>query len=116
MQTYGLREANESERAAAIHFVSRFSDRPDTLRFPEISFMESDAYGRVMLFLRVLHSDGLEEPLLVVFKRIDADGGYLSGPKSILRVRASSFYAGLEHHKVRNSWECPPDAEAAFPD
>ena len=115
MLSYCIREATESERTAAVDFISRFSYRPDTLRDPEISFMETDSYGRVMLFLRVLHDDGLEEPLLVVFKRIDADGGYLSGPKSILRVRAASFYAGLEHHKVRNSWECPPDAEKAFP-
>ena len=112
MLSYGGREATSSERKAAVDFISRFSDQPETLRFPEIAVLEMDTYGRVMLFLRVLHSDGLEEPLLIVFKQIDGDGGYLCGPKSILRVRATSFYAGLEHHKVRNSWECPPDTES----
>jgi hypothetical protein len=51
---------------------------------------------------------------LIIFKEIHPDGGYLAGPKSILRVRAASFYAGIEHHKTRTSWECPPDAEPRF--
>jgi hypothetical protein len=111
MLTYGGREAQAHERAAVMEFVSRFSQRPEPLRFPEIAVLETDAYGRVMVFLRVLHEDGLEEPLLVAFKEIYPDGGYLAGPKSILRVRAASYSAGLEHHKVRNSWGCPPDAD-----
>lgn len=114
MLTYGGREAAESERIACRNFISRFSQQPEELRFPEIAVLETDAYGRVLVFLRVLHADGLEEPLLIVFKQIMPDGEYLAGPKSILRVRAASFYAGLEHHKTRNSWECPPDAEPRF--
>ena len=110
MLTYGGREAQAHERAAVMEFISRFSQQPETLRFPEIAVLETDAYGRVMVFLRVLHEDGLEEPLLIAFKKIQPDGGYLAGPKSVLCVRAASFYAGLEHHKVRNSWDCPPDA------
>ncbi|NLI53582.1 MAG: hypothetical protein GX417_04580 [Clostridiales bacterium] len=114
MLSYGGREADASEREAAVGFVSRFSDRPETLRFPEVAVLEKDGYGRVMVLIRVLHEDGLEEPLLVAFKEIRPDGGYTAGPKSILRVRESSFYAGLEHHKTRNSWDCPPDAEPRF--
>ncbi len=114
MLTYGGREATAAERAAVTDFVYRFSQRPETLRFPEIAVLETDGYGRVMVFLRVLHEDGLEEPLLVIFKQMDETGSYLAGPKSILRVRAASYYAGIEHHKTRNSWECPPDAEPDF--
>lgn len=114
MLTYGGREALKHERDAAVDFVSRFSDQPETLRFPEIAVLETDAYGRVLVFLRVLHADGLEEPLLIAFKEIRSDGGYLAGPKAVLRARAASFYAGLEHHKTRNSWECPPDAQPRF--
>ncbi len=109
--TYGGREATQAERTAASDFISRFSDRPETLSFPEIAVLDTDSYGRILVFLRVLHADGLEEPLLVVFKAISSDGGYLAGPKSILRVREASFYAGIEHHKTRNSWECPPDVD-----
>ena len=114
MLSFGGREANDMERAAVQDFVSRFSQRPETLCFPEIAVLETDGYGRVMVFLRVLHEDGLEEPLLIIFKQIGSDGGYLAGPKSILRVRVASFYAGIEHHKTRNSWECPPDSEPDF--
>lgn len=111
MLTYGGRTANEFERTAAVDFISHFAQEPATLTFPEIAVLESDGYGRVLLFLRVKYPGGLEEPFLVIFKELHADGSYLAGPKSILRVREASFYAGLEHHKVRNSWECPPDAE-----
>jgi len=114
MLNYGGREAHDFERAAAVDFISHFAQEPETLAFPEIAVLETDGYGRVMIFLRVKHESGLEEPFLVVFKEIRADGGYLAGPKSILRVREASFYAGLEHHKVRNSWECPLDAEPSF--
>lgn len=114
MLSYGGREASHAERTAVTDFISRFSQRPETLRFPEIAVLETDGYGRVMVFLRVLHEDGLEEPLLLIFKQIGVDGSYLAGPKSILRVRAASFYAGIEHHKTRNSWECPLDAEPDF--
>lgn len=114
MLTYGGREATQPEREAAQDFVSRFSEHPETLRFPEIAVLEKDGYGRVMVFIRVLHPDGLEEPLLIAFKEIHPDGSYLAGPKSVLRARAASFYAGLEHHKTRNSWECPLDAEPQF--
>lgn len=110
MLTYGGRQPQAYEREAAIDFVSRFSDRPETLSYPEIAVLETDGYGRVMVFLRVLHGDGLEEPLLISFQQIRPDGGYTAGPKAILRVREASFYAGLEHHKTRNSWECPPDS------
>lgn len=114
MLTYGGREATAAEKAAVMDFVSHFSQRPETLLFPEVAVLEKDGYGRVMVFLRVLHEDGLEEPLLIIFKQLDETGRYLAGPKSILRVRAASFYAGIEHHKTRNSWECPPDAEPDF--
>ena len=114
MLTYGGREANDFERAAAVDFISHFAQEPETLLFPEVAVLETDGYGRVMIFLRVKHANGLEEPFLVIFKEIRADGGYLAGPKSILRVREASFYAGLEHHKVRNSWECPLDAEPPY--
>ena len=116
MLSYGGREANETEKAAVADFISRFSQQPETLRFPEIAVLETDGYGRVMVFLRVLHEDGLIEPFLIILKQIGPDGSYLAGPKSILRVRAASFYAGIEHHKTRNSWECPPDAEPDFGD
>lgn len=116
MLTYGGREATPTERLAAADFISRFSQQPETLHFPEVAVLETDSFGRVMVFLRVLHADGLEEPLLIIFKEIHEDGGYLASPKSILRVRAASFYAGIEHHKTRNSWECPPDAEPDFGD
>ena len=114
MLTYGGRDATPAERSAAADFVSRFSQRAETLAFPEVAVLETDSFGRVMVFLRVLHEDGLEEPLLLIFKQIGEDGSYLAGPKSILRVRAASFYAGIEHHKTRNSWECPLDAEPDF--
>lgn len=114
MLTYGGRDAAGFERIAATDFMSRFAQQPETITFPEIAVLETDGYGRVMVFLRVKHASGLEEPFLVVFKKIRPDGSYLAGPKSILRVREASFYAGLEHHKVRNSWECPPDAEPQF--
>lgn len=110
MLTHGGREATDFERAAAVDFLSRFSQEPETLAFPEVAVLETDGYGRVMVFLRVKHASGLEESFLVAFKEIHADGTFLAGPKSILRVRESSFYAGLEHHKVRNSWECALDA------
>ena len=116
MLTYGGREARDFERSAAIDFLSRFSQEPETLTFPEIAVLETDGFGRVMVFLRVRHPGGLEEPFLVAFKQICPDGTYLAGPKSILRVREASFYAGLGHHKVRNSWDCPPDAEPQFGD
>ena len=114
MLTYGGREATAAQYAAVMDFVSHFSQQPETLRFPEVAVLETDSFGRVLVFLRVLHEDGLEEPLLLVFKQLCEDGSYLAGPKSILRVRAASFYAGIEHHKTRNSWECPPDAEPDF--
>lgn len=111
MPTYGGRNAEPNERTAATDFISRFSDRPETLAFPEIAVLETDAYGRVMLYILVRHPDGHDEPLLIAFKEIRPDGGYLAGPKSILRVREASFYAGLEHHKTRNSWNCPLEAD-----
>ena len=114
MLTYGGREATAAERAAVMDFVSHFSQQPETLRFPEIAVLETDRFGRALLFLRVLHEDGLEEPLLIIFKQLREAGDYLAGPKSILRVRTASFYAGIEHHKTRNSWECPPGAEPDF--
>jgi len=114
MLTYGGREAQTHERDAAVDFISHFSDQPETLQFPEIAVLETDSYGRVLVFLRVRHANGLEEPFLIAFKQIRPDGGYLAGPKALLRARAASFYAGLEHHKTRNSWECPPDAEPRF--
>ncbi|MPN13630.1 hypothetical protein SDC9_160952 [bioreactor metagenome] len=114
MLTYGGREASDFERTAAVDFLSRFTQEPETLTFPEVAVLETDDYGRVLVFLRVKHASGLEEPFLVVFKELRPDGSYLAGPKSILRVREASFYAGLEHHKVRNSWECPLDAESPF--
>ena len=114
MLTYGGREATSAERTACQDFISRFSQRQETLQFPEIAVLETDSFGRVMVFLRVLHEDGFEEPLLIIFKELHPDGGYLAGPKSILRVRAASYSAGIEHHKTRNSWECPPDAEPHF--
>ena len=114
MLTYGGREATSTERIACLDFVSHFSQQQETLQLPEAAVLETDSYGRVMVFLRILHEDGLEEPLLIIFKEIRPDGGYLAGPKSILRVRAASFTAGIEHHKTRNSWECPPDAEPDF--
>ncbi len=114
MLTYGLREAAEHERQATIDLVSHFSDHPETLRFPEISVVSTDIYGREMVFVRVLQEDGYEEALLVAFRQIAEDGGYLAGPKAVLRVRESSFYTGVEHHKVRNNWECPPDAVPNF--
>ena len=114
MLTYGGREATAAERTAVTDFVSRFTQKPETLHFPEIAVLETDSFSRVLVFLRVLHEDGLEEPLLIIFKQLREDGTYLAGPKSILRVRAASFTAGIEHHKTRNSWECPPDAEPDF--
>ena len=114
MLTYGGREATAAERTAVTDFVSRFTQKPEMLRFPEIAVLETDSFSRVLVFLRVLHEDGLEEPLLIIFKQLREDGTYLAGPKSILRVRAASFTAGIEHHKTRNSWECPPDAEPDF--
>ena len=114
MLTYGGREATSTERTACLDFVSHFSQQQETLQLSEAAVLETDSFGRVMVFLRVLHEDGLEEPLLVIFKEIRPDGGYLAGPKSILRVRAASFYAGIEHHKTRNSWEGPPNAEPRF--
>lgn len=114
MLTYGGREATSAERTACQDFISRFSQRQETLQFPEVAVLETDSFGRVMVFLRVLHEDGFEEPLLIIFKEIHSDGGYLAGPKSILRVRAASYSAGIEHHKTRNSWECPPGAEPHF--
>ena len=114
MLTYGGRDAHPFERTAAIDFISHFTQEPETLTFPEIAVLETDGYGRLLIFLRVKHASGLEEPFLVVFKEIRADGSYLAGPKSILRVREASFYAGLEHHKVRNSWECPLNTESPF--
>jgi len=114
MLTYGLREAEEHERKATIDLISRFSDRPETLRFPEISVVSTDIYGRVMIFVRILQEDGYEEALLLAFRQIAKDGGFLAGPKAVLRVREASFYTGVEHHKVRNNWECPPDATPNF--
>ena len=114
MLTYGGREATTAEQTASRDFISRFSQQQESLHFPEITVLETDGFNRVMVFLRVLHEDGFEEPLLIIFKEIHPDGGYLAGPKSILRVRAASFYAGIEHHKTRNSWNCPPDAEPHF--
>lgn len=114
MLTYGGAEATAAQRTAVMDFVSRFSQQPEKLLFPEVAVLETDGYGRVMVFLRVLHEDGLEEPLLIIFKQLDETGSYLAGPKSILRVRAASFYAGVEHHKTRNNWECPPDAIPQF--
>lgn len=111
MLTYGGRNAEPNEREAAIDFISRFSDQPEALAFPEIAVLETDAYGRVMVYILVRHPGGLDEPLLIAFKEIRPDGGYLAGPKSILRVREASFYAGVEHHRTRNSWNCPPDAD-----
>ena len=116
MLTYGGREATAAERTAVTDFVSRFTQKPEMLHFPEIAVLETDSFSRVLVFLRVLHEDGLEEPLLIIFKQLREDGTYLAGPKSILRVRAASFTAGIEHHKTRNSWECPPDAEPDFGD
>jgi len=114
MLTHGGREATEFERTAAVDFISHFAPQAEALAFPEIAVLETDRYGRTLVFLRVLHPTGLEEPLLVAFREIRSDGGFLAGPKSILRVREASFYTGLEHHKVRNSWDCPPDAEPRF--
>ena len=84
MLTYGGREATSTERIACLDFVSHFSQQQETLQLPEAAVLETDSYGRVMVFLRVLHEDGLEEPLLIIFKEIRPDGGYLAGPKSIL--------------------------------
>lgn len=114
MLTYGGREATETERTACHDFISLFSQQQETLHFPEVAVLETDSFGRVLVFLRVLHEDGFEEPLLVIFKEIRPDGGYTAGPKSILRARAASFYAGIEHHKTRNSWECPLNTEPHF--
>ena len=58
MLTYGGRDSTTAERSAVTDFVSRFTQKPETLRFPEIAVLETDSFGRVMVFLRVLHEDG----------------------------------------------------------
>jgi len=105
--TYGGRAAAECEAAAAKHLIGRFSETPEQLSFPEIAVLERDGYGRVMIYVRVAQAGGGDEELLVVFKHIEPDGSYAAGPKALLRVRPSSYSAGLEYHKVRNSWDCP---------
>ena len=67
MLTYGGREATGAERTACLDFISRFSQQQETLQFPEVAVLETDSFGRVMMFLRVLHEDGFEEPLLIIF-------------------------------------------------
>lgn len=111
MLTYGGREASDFERTAAVDFLSRFTRSRKHSRFPRSPYSKRTATVGYWC-LRVKHASGLEEPFLVIFKELRPDGSYLAGPKSILRVREASFYAGLEHHKVRNSWECPLDAES----
>ena len=78
MLTYGGREARDFERTAAVDFISHFAQEPETLVFPEVAVLETDGYGRVLVFLRVKHASGLEEPFLVVFKELRPDGSIAS--------------------------------------
>ncbi len=82
--------------------------------FPEIAELERDAYGRVLVFVRVRWPEGNEEPLLLIFTEIGQDGTFCASPKCVMRVRESAFYAGVEHHRVRNSWNCPIDSIPEF--
>lgn len=114
MLTYGGTEATAAVREAAETLaLALFERERETLAFLEVAELERDAYGRVMVFVRV--SDGDRETcLLLAFRSVADDGSFQAGPKCAMQVRESSFYAGLEHHRIRNSWNCPPDAIPEF--
>ena len=114
MLTYGGTEATAAVQEAAETLASALLERERAaLSFPEVAELARDAYGRVMVFVRV--SDGSRETvLLLAFRSIAEDGSFRAGPKCAMPVRESSFYAGLEHHKIRNSWNWPPDAVPEF--
>lgn len=114
MLTHGGCEAAPNVRCAVETLVAALCDGAEGLTFPEIAELERDAYGRVLVFVRVRWPEDNEEPLLLIFTEIGQDGTFRASPKCVMRVRESAFYAGVEHHRVRNSWNCPIDSIPEF--
>jgi hypothetical protein len=115
MLTHGGCEAAANVRQATETLVrALYGADTGALAFPEVAELERDAYGRVMVFVRVREPSGREEALLLVFTAVEPDGTFRASPKCVMRVRENAFYAGLEHHRVRNSWNCPIDSVPVF--
>ena len=114
MLTHGGTEADASLRQATVTLTAALYGRePEELTFSEIAELERDAFGRVLVFTRF--SAGADSgQLLLIFTSVEPDGTFCAGPKCYLEVRDCAFYAGIEHHKIRNSWNCPIDAVPEF--
>ncbi len=112
--TYGGHEAAPHICFAVKKLVGTLYENDAGFTFPEIAELERDSYGRIMVFVRVAEPSGQEVPLLLIFTQVEEDGTFRASPKCIMRVRDSSFYAGLEYHRVRNSWNCPIDSYPVF--
>lgn len=114
MLTHGGYEAAPAIRLAVQTLIGSLYDDPAGLSFPEIAELDRDSYGRIMTFVRVREPSGREEALLLAFIAVSPDGAFRASPKCLMRVRESSFHAGLEHHRIRNSWNCPIDSTPEF--
>lgn len=114
MLTHGGKEADASVRQATATLTAALYRRePEEFTFSEIAELERDAFGRVLVF--TCFSDGTDSgQLLLIFTSVEPDGTFRAGPKCYLQVRDCAFYAGVEHHKIRNSWNCPIDAVPDF--
>lgn len=114
MLTHGGKEADASVKAAAIALTAALYRRnPEEFTFSEIAELDRDAFGRVLVFTR-FSADGESGQLLLIFTSVEPDGTFRASPKCYLEVRECAFYAGVEHHKIRNSWNCPIDATPDF--
>lgn len=114
MLTHGGREADESVKKATEELAAAlYRCEPNELLFPEIAELERDTFGRVLVYTRISKGSDTAQ-LLLIFLSIASDGSFRAGPKCYLEVRDCAFYTGIEHHKIRNSWNCPIDSVPEF--
>ena len=67
MLTHGGCEAAPNVRCAVETLVAALCDGAEGLTFPEIAELERDAYGRVLVFVRVQWPEGNEESFGMIY-------------------------------------------------
>ena len=114
MRLFGGQEPKEAVRKATMDLTAAlYQKQVNDFEFNEISELERDSYGRILVFTRFKSGDH-DGQLLLIFTSVDSDGSFRASPKCYLEVRTASFGAGVEHHKIRNSWNCPIDSTPIF--
>ena len=114
MRLFGGAEPEEAVRKATMDLTAvLYQKQVSDFTFSEISELDRDNYGRILVFTSFTSGD-YSGQLLLIFTSVDPDGSFRASPKCYLEVRPASFGAGVEHHKIRNSWNCPIDSAPIF--